>query len=232
MALRAASPQDRPVQHAQDELIAAILRGDFPPGAALPGERRLAAELGVTRPTLREALRQLAADGWLTIQHGKSTVVTDYLREGGLNVLTGLVRHSDRLPASFVPDLLQVRLDLAPTYTRLALTHAPGPVIAHLQQHTDLDDTPDAYARFDWALHQTLTRHCDNPIYAMITNGFAEFYVQVAAASYFASEAARRVSDGFYADLLAHALAGEIDDAVATTRRVMARSIELWKGQA
>ena len=55
----------RPRAHAESVLLAAILDGTFPPGTTLPGERTLAAQLGVTRPTLREALQRLARDGWL-----------------------------------------------------------------------------------------------------------------------------------------------------------------------
>ena len=52
----------RPVEHAEDHLITAILDGTFPPGSTLPGERELSAQLGVTRPTLREVLRRLEGD--------------------------------------------------------------------------------------------------------------------------------------------------------------------------
>ena len=40
----------------EDLLVRSILDGSYPPGASLPGERELAAKLGVSRPTLREAL--------------------------------------------------------------------------------------------------------------------------------------------------------------------------------
>lgn len=49
----------RPSEHAESALVTAILDGEFPPGSALPGERVLAGQLGVTRPTLREAIQRL-----------------------------------------------------------------------------------------------------------------------------------------------------------------------------
>src|SRR3990172_3511575 len=140
----------RPVEHAQDHLITAILDGTFPPGTTLPGERELAAQLGVTRPTLREVLRRLEGDGWLTVHQGKPTQVNDFWREGGLNILSGIVRHSKYLPPNFVDNLLEVRLHLAPAYTRAAMLHAPMEVVALLMDSNDLDDTPEAYATYDW----------------------------------------------------------------------------------
>ncbi len=68
----------RPSEHAESALVDAILDGEFPPGSVLPGERSLATQLGVTRPTLREAIQRLARDGWLTVAHGKPTVVNNF----------------------------------------------------------------------------------------------------------------------------------------------------------
>lgn len=50
---------------ARRALVAAIDHGVFGPGARLPGERALAAQLTVSRETLRHALRQLADEGVL-----------------------------------------------------------------------------------------------------------------------------------------------------------------------
>ena len=116
----------RPSEHAESALVAAILDGKFPPGSTLPGERALAGQLGVTRPTLREAIQRLARDGWLTVAHGKPTVVNDFWSKGGLNVLGKLVEHQKHLPADFIPNLLEVRLQLAPAYTCLLYT-SPSP---------------------------------------------------------------------------------------------------------
>jgi GntR family transcriptional regulator, negative regulator for fad regulon and positive regulator of fabA len=220
---------DRPIDHAQQLLISAILRGDYPPGTALPGERTLADRLGVTRATLREVLRRLESGGWLSIQHGKSTIVTDYLREGGLNVLSDMVRYGDDLSLSLVPDMLRVRLDLAPSYTRLALEHNPVAVRDLLAPHADLDDTAAAYARFDWRLHIELSALSKNPIYTMILNGFTAYYIALAERFYFQPAESRRSSADFYAGLYSCALNNDPHSAETLTRRVMAHSIRVWQ---
>jgi DNA-binding FadR family transcriptional regulator len=55
-----------------EQLREAIYSGRIRPGERLPGERRLCAELGVGRPTLREALRSLEAVGIIEVRPGKS----------------------------------------------------------------------------------------------------------------------------------------------------------------
>ena len=75
---------EKPAEFAENRLIQAIISGHFPINSNLPAERELAAQLGVTRPTLREALQRIARDGWIEIRHGKPTRVRNYWQEGNL----------------------------------------------------------------------------------------------------------------------------------------------------
>lgn len=221
------SAPQRPAAYAEQALVTAILDGSYPPGSTLPGERDLAAQLGVTRPTLRETLQRLACDGWLTIQQGKPTQVRDYWREGGLGVLEALVRYGQQLPPDFIPNLLQVRLAMAPAYTRAAVALDAGTVAGCLADQANLDDAPQAFAAFDWKLHHTLTVASGNPVYTLILNGFAGFYQEMACL-YFAQPQARASSRAFYADLLDAARRADADTAELITRSVMEESIRLW----
>ncbi|MDR1889077.1 MAG: GntR family transcriptional regulator [Zoogloeaceae bacterium] len=56
-----------------------ILEGVLKPGDRLPAERDLAAELGVSRPSLREAIQKLASRGLLRSRQGGGTFVTGQL---------------------------------------------------------------------------------------------------------------------------------------------------------
>lgn len=221
----------RPSEHAESALVMAILDGKFPPGSTLPGERVLAGQLGVTRPTLREAIQRLARDGWLTVAHGKPTLVNDFWRKGGLNVLGRLIEHQAHLPADFIPNLLEVRLQLAPTYTRAAISRAPAAIANLLALAPGVGDLPEMFARFDWQLHQQLTIHSGNPIYTLILNGFSGFYEDIARI-YFAEKGARELSIAFYENLLRAASDPDPAAAEALTRRVMLASLDVWRGEA
>ncbi len=195
----------------------------------MPSERELAALLGVTRPTLREVLQRLARDGWFDIQHGKPTRVRDYWREGNMNVLSALVRHSERLPDDFVPNLLAVRLSLAPAYTaRAAVERAADEVVALLNECADLEDDAHRFAQADWDLHHGLTLASGNPVFTLILNGFADFYVEMAG-RYFSQSEARAASRRWYADLLRAAQSGDAQAAERATRLAMQESIDHWR---
>jgi GntR family negative regulator for fad regulon and positive regulator of fabA len=221
-------PMLRPAEYAEKALIDAVLSGDFPIASALPAERDLAARLGVTRPTLREALQRLARDGWLEIRQGKSTRVRDYWQEGSLGVLGALAQRTSSLPDDFVPNLLAVRLVLAPAYTRQAVERQAIGVAQALENYADLSDDTAAFAAFDWQLHHRLTILSGNPIFTLILNGFADLYPPMAE-RYFQAEATRASSRAFYAGLLAAAIAREAETAEAITRRVMTASLAFWR---
>ncbi len=218
----------RPAELVENRLINAILDSEFPINSRLPPERELAQRLGVTRPTLREALQRLARDGWVEIHHGRPTRVRDYWHEGNLAVLGTIARHQDHVPQDFVPNLLQVRELLAPAYARLAVKRAARNLAKFLEGYQDLADTPDTFAKADWEVHQYLTIESGNPIFTLILNGFKELYPDMGRA-YFTPLKARARSRRFYADLRAAAQARDPEQAEAITCEVMRDSIELWK---
>jgi len=55
----------------------AIRSGSFAPGARLPSERELVDAFGVSRVSVREAIRSLEAVGLINVQHGRGAFVTD-----------------------------------------------------------------------------------------------------------------------------------------------------------
>jgi GntR family negative regulator for fad regulon and positive regulator of fabA len=222
----------KPAELTYKRLTEAILDGSFPANSTLPGERQLSEMLGVTRSTLREGLQRLAAEGWLEIRHGKPTRVRDIWIEGNLNTLSALVEHHAVMPAVFIPQLLEVRLALAPAYTQAAVAHNADAVAAALDALTrDLPDDPGAFAHADWLLHHRLTVLSTNPVYTLILNGFAGFYEQMAAL-YFRLPESRASSRRFYAELQAAALSGEAGKARQIVKRVMRDSISLWEQAA
>jgi GntR family negative regulator for fad regulon and positive regulator of fabA len=220
-------PQRRPAAHAEGELVSLILSRHFPPDSTLPSERELALQLGVTRPTLREALQRLDRDGWIDVRHGKSTRVRDIWREGGLNVLAAVVRNGGPLPERFVSNLLSVRLAMAPAYARAAVEANAAQVADALGATKRPAQTAEAFADFDWKLHLELTAASQNPVFTLILNGFGDFY-RMMAALYFETPAARRASTGFYDALEQAARKRQPERAEKVTRDAMQQSLDHW----
>lgn len=222
------STPKKPAEITEERLIEAILSGNFPINSKLPGERELAVQLGVTRPTLREALQRLARDGWLEINQGKPTRVCNYLEEGNLAVLAMLVRHQGYRPENFVRNLLQVRGLMAPTYTQAAIENAPEDIQSRLDHCLEVDDSAEEFARADWLLHHKLTVCSGNPEFTLILNGFQELY-HVMGEIYFQNPASRAASREFYAGLVRCIDECDSEKAKVLTQEAMNLSVDLWQ---
>lgn len=75
-----------------DQIRISILAGDFSPGDKLPPERKLAELFGVSRPSVREALKALASAGLIMSHQGGGTVVMSLMETTSANALSGLIR--------------------------------------------------------------------------------------------------------------------------------------------
>ncbi|MEJ5198084.1 MAG: GntR family transcriptional regulator [Anaerolineae bacterium] len=84
---------------ASEALKALIAQGEYQPGDRLPSEHELSDRLGISRPTLREALRQLEEERAIIRRHGVGTFVASPppVIETGLEVLESLERLARRL---------------------------------------------------------------------------------------------------------------------------------------
>lgn len=217
----------KPAEIAEGRIIDAILDGHFPVSSCLPAERELAVQLGITRPTLREALQRLSRDGWIEIHQGRPTRVRDYWHEGNLGVLGAIASRAQHVPKHFIPDLLQVRVLLAPAYTRQAVERDNGRVLEILAGYRHLAETAEAYAGYDWQLHHGLSVTSGNPVFTLILNGFHELYFPMAC-FYFQENAARQHSRAFYSALEQAVQLNDPESAEKITREVMLESLRIW----
>ena len=79
MPLQTVEPQ-RLYRQIAEQLRSLIAGGEFTPGSRLPAERDLAKQLGVSRPSVREALIALEVEGWVEVRTGSGVYV---LRRAG-----------------------------------------------------------------------------------------------------------------------------------------------------
>lgn len=132
MALRPVRRRSAP-DDVFDQLVDGIVGGELAPGSELPSERRLAEELGVSRPTVREALQRLAHAGLIEVRQGGATTVRDYRRSAGLDLLPQLLAGGEP-DLDVVRAILEVRAELAPNVARRCAGRRPEEVVARLEE--------------------------------------------------------------------------------------------------
>lgn len=132
----------------REELAARIASGRLAHGQRLPPEPQLAEELGVSRPTLREALRSLEDDGFLTRRRGAGTYVTSRLRlRNNLDVnfgVTAAITTSGMRPGTA---RAEVRPEEADDPTAEALGIEPGDQVLVLERVRTADGKPVVFSR-------------------------------------------------------------------------------------
>jgi GntR family transcriptional repressor for pyruvate dehydrogenase complex len=112
------------------KIKAMIVSGDLKPGSRLPREADLAAELGVSRNSLREAVRALSLVRILDVRQGDGTYVASLEPNSLLDAMSFLLEfHQD----DSVLDILGVRRILEPAATALAARHMTDEQIEQLR---------------------------------------------------------------------------------------------------
>ena len=140
------------VQGLTDEMRIAIHRGDLAPGERLPAERDLAARLGVSRITLREAIRILAEEGYLVARRGQQggTFVTA-LEEPYQRWLTRM-----RSDFTELEDIIEFRIAVERRAAKLAAKRRTEEDLAILEGAMDdmaLAKDRSSYRRADNSFH-------------------------------------------------------------------------------
>jgi GntR family transcriptional repressor for pyruvate dehydrogenase complex len=102
-----------------DQIELLILRGILRPGERLPSERELSERLGVSRPSLREAVSELQERGLLASKAGAGIYVTDVLGSAFSGALVQLFSNHDEA----VFDYLSFRRDMEGLAAERAATY-------------------------------------------------------------------------------------------------------------
>jgi len=134
-------------EQAADVLRERILAGHLPAGTPIRQEH-LAAELGISRIPLREALKQLEAEGLVTIAPHKGATVA-------------------ALSSAEIEELFELRLRLEIWILGLALPRLGAADFAALDRLIAEQQQPDNLARWgelNWQFHEAMYRPADRPV--------------------------------------------------------------------
>ena len=154
------------------QLESMILEGSLKPGDRLPPERQLAEQLGVSRPSLREAIQRLAARGMLVSRQGGGTYVTDQLAAAFSDPWQQLLVEHPNLHR----DVLEFRRTLEGAMAECAARRATEPDRERLAAL--MDELEAAYAghdlltlsRMDVAFHQAIADAAHNVLFAHLSS--------------------------------------------------------------
>jgi DNA-binding FadR family transcriptional regulator len=122
-------PRERVADRIAGELLRMISSGELAPGERLPGERQLADMMGVSRVSVRAALQQLKAQGFVTAVQGGGTRIT-----AAADQLDSALARLVRANRNNLHDLAEVRSNLEVWAARRAAERGSPEQIAEIER--------------------------------------------------------------------------------------------------
>ena len=156
-------------EQASDEIMDMIfIQHRFHPGDKLPNELELSEELGISRITLREAIRILCTRGLVEIRRGRGTYVIS--NDPALRADPG--NGERELTDASARDLMEYRLALEPTAAYYAARRADEKEIQHmealLEQMDRLSGQGQPVIQAERDFHSAIVTASHNPLFAQL----------------------------------------------------------------
>jgi GntR family transcriptional repressor for pyruvate dehydrogenase complex len=150
-------------EEAVDQIVGAIRRGDLQVGDRLPAERDLAAQLEISRPSVREAIKMLAEADIVEVRRG-----------GGTYVKTEAILHRPESSSSFeiseIGALLEARRMIEPRVAQLAAFYGSehdfrimGQTVEGQRSALEANDR-DRYLAYEAQFHIAMARTTRNDV--------------------------------------------------------------------
>jgi DNA-binding FadR family transcriptional regulator len=154
----------RVAEEVADRVRALMLDGTFPPGEPIPSERHLAERFGVSRGSIRDALRTLETIGLLETRHGQGT----FARELSVDRLVAPLASVMAYRSDLQGELMDVRRMFEPAVARVAALRATKEDLDDLQRILDTQrqklKTGQSAIVEDTAFHAILARSTRNRV--------------------------------------------------------------------
>lgn len=158
-----------------EQLINEVLDGSYPVDSGLPSETELATQVGVSRLTVREAVKILAAKGVVRVVHGRGTFVNPPPLWSALDPVLFLARSASDTDNFALPrKLLEARRLVEVSVAELAAQRRTDTDLANISASLDemrsaaMNSDVAAFVSADIAFHQYIVDAADNSIIAAL----------------------------------------------------------------
>lgn len=175
-----------------DQIKELISRGELRPGQKIPSERELASFLGVSRPSVREAIMVLEAMGFLESRQGGGTYVRSLADVSMADPLANMVERRD---PRMLHALTEVRIGLETWSAYLAAKRAEDSEIERLRElyaiMVDQSASGGWDAEIDAQFHLTITAATHNTLQVHVLDTIQSLFqttIMVALSEFYSKE--------------------------------------------
>lgn len=203
-----------------------ILGGGLSVEDRLPSERELIEQFGVSRATIREALRVLQSRGLIEVRHGDPGGPIVRADPGaGVTAVLGSLFRAEQLSLFHV---IQFRMMVEGTAAALA-ARAPKPAIALIREGYERMRTTRnlaEHAEADVLFHRRVAEATGNPLFSLVVDGLHQFNSIATWQSRRPLEQARAETLAVHGGILEAIEAGDAEQATRLSRHHLYKSYE------
>jgi GntR family transcriptional regulator, transcriptional repressor for pyruvate dehydrogenase complex len=226
----------RTFEEAAQQIAEKVRSGELRVGDRLPGERALAAQMEISRPTLREAIAVLAEAGLLTVRRGPG---------GGMFVASDvvpveLVRQRSSMRLGEVASVLEARRLLEPRVAQLAAVRAGDADFTALERSIEAmraiveagygPADEDRFLQLDVQFHLALARATGNPTVETLMRALIR-QLEIARDMAMHAPAVPEWTIDIHERTLAAVRSGDLDEVEAVMDEHLAQLEQTWNHQ-
>jgi DNA-binding GntR family transcriptional regulator len=129
-------------EKAYQEILGKIIRCEYVPGSMI-NEEGIAAEFGLSRTPVREAISRLQLDGYLEVLPKRGIRVSDVTLDDALQIF-------------------QARIEIEPIALQMAAPYVRTDDLLEMRRNLQAAEGIEESLRLDWQMHLYLIDHCQN----------------------------------------------------------------------
>lgn len=218
------------VDHVIEEIKNSLLQKKLLPGDRLPNEDDLAQSLGVSRGSVRSAMKVFAACGVVEIKVGDGTYVCTEMSSNSFNpiifpmlVLNPNMETLGIFREKIEFDILELIIG-SPEQSAVCLKKLKENILQLKKLQQSKESTPEDYLQNDLAFHRILSQSCGNSVFQTVYDLILEYFTPAIRNTHM-NQVSGIVSDADHTKIYSAIEFGDINMA----QEAVSKSVGYWK---
>lgn len=194
-------------------------------GNKLPSEAELAAQFGVSRTAIREALRMVSAKGLIRIEKGRGIFVQDLSATTVSDPLHQYLKFN--IERDYALDVIHARQIIEPSIAAFAATHRSDEDVeklqANIRQLVGYDGEFDGLAKLDMDFHLAIAAASHNQVMPLILDPIHRLMPEIKKSVYATNDHAKESAVEWHGKIVERIIARDVEGA----RTMMQKHLEI-----
>jgi len=166
----------RAAEEIEKQIKGAIFSQNLRPGDRLPSEKGLSETFNTSRTMVREALRALEKDGFITVKQGVKG--GSYIREADFSPVVKSISHMLQLKKVSLENLTEARLTIEPEIAKMSALRSAKHDLKRMEEALNylhnVVEKKERSTSTNILFHRVVGESCGNPVFYMMNSALAD----------------------------------------------------------